>query len=105
MMTSSLSPWAESRVESSIGVPRHSYSTASARRVKSLRGVAALSAGRRGQLSFLRLQFAPENGCRSGGHVSLDGDLACTGPHLRGVVPGLHPQQHIHAHAKSLFDA
>ena len=41
----------------------------------------------------------------SGGLVALDGDLACTCTHLRGVVPGLHPQQHVHAHVKGLFDA
>ena len=41
----------------------------------------------------------------SGGLVALDGDLACTCTHLRGVVPSLHPQQHVHAHVKGLFDA
>lgn len=33
---------------------------------------------------------------RSGRLVPLDSELARPGAHARGVVPGLHPEQHVH---------
>ena len=39
-----------------------------------------------------------------GGLVALDGDLACASPHLRSIVPGLHPEQHVHAHIEGLLN-